>query len=232
MKPRAFKNGVLGAILLACASDAFAGGPTRTFNIPATDAAKALDLFYKQAQIEALYSVDELRGIRTNAISGDVEISDALGRLLEGTGLEYSFTPDHAFMTVHPPEQAAAPARDIAKASAQLWDRDEEGRDRVTLAAEPAPICAASGPAQRSPWSMDAGSPLPADKTILSTFPASVGGSRAQRNCSRRRFSALWVGRNRGRRQRRRKNCVQRDDLLCTSLVRALCSVHRLHSSR
>jgi TonB-dependent receptor len=57
------------------------------FNIPAADAAVALKQFAQQSQIELLYSTGDVANTTTKAVRGEFVPREALGRLLEGTGL-------------------------------------------------------------------------------------------------------------------------------------------------
>jgi hypothetical protein len=67
-----------------CARAAEVLPPARTFAIPATDAAAALDLFSRQAGTQLFFVVDRVRGVRTNALEGTYSVREALDRLLRG----------------------------------------------------------------------------------------------------------------------------------------------------
>lgn len=56
------------------------------FNLPAQPAAGALLAFSAQAKVEVLFSYDELRAVRSAAVSGRLEPGDALLHLLRDTG--------------------------------------------------------------------------------------------------------------------------------------------------
>src|ERR1700750_3173930 len=79
---------------LAC-SVAFAALPPltaaaepRRINIPSEEAAKSLPEFARQENIQIIAPVSQLHGIKTQAVSGNLEMDEALARLLVGTGLE------------------------------------------------------------------------------------------------------------------------------------------------
>lgn len=72
------------------------------FDIPAGDAQRTLLQFVSQANIEMLYSSDDVRGVMTHAVSGDFTVPDALGRMIDGTGLEMSFERDYTFASIKP----------------------------------------------------------------------------------------------------------------------------------
>lgn len=56
------------------------------FDLPAQRAADALLAFSAQAKTEVLFSFDELSGIESTAVRGELEPEEALARLLKGTG--------------------------------------------------------------------------------------------------------------------------------------------------
>lgn len=80
-------------VWLACGV-AIAAGPTaaaaepRAIDIPSEEAAKSIPEFARQENIQILAPVGQLHGIKTQAVSGNLELSEALSLLLVGTGLE------------------------------------------------------------------------------------------------------------------------------------------------
>jgi hypothetical protein len=72
------------------------------FDIAAGDAQRTLLQFVAQANIEMLYSSDDVRGVVTNAVSGDFTVPEALRLMIEGTGLEVSFERDFTFASIRP----------------------------------------------------------------------------------------------------------------------------------
>ncbi|MEJ0036702.1 MAG: TonB-dependent receptor [Gammaproteobacteria bacterium] len=105
---------------------AWAGGPKILYNIPAGDASKTLHIYLQQTPIEMLYLAEKVRGRRTNAVSGNLEASEALERMLEGTDLKYSFTADFSFATVKTREELQSgsdePRVDVATASTRQME--------------------------------------------------------------------------------------------------------------
>lgn len=73
------------AVVLCVASQAAA--QTRNFNIPAQTAVRAIPEFAQQAQIQVVAPARDLKGVRTPAVSGDLEVQVALSRLIAGTPL-------------------------------------------------------------------------------------------------------------------------------------------------
>lgn len=62
--------------------------PTKAFDIPAGNAATALEQFTKQSGQDLLYSADAVAGVITNAVRGSHAPKEALDRLLAGTLLQ------------------------------------------------------------------------------------------------------------------------------------------------
>ena len=74
-------------VAIATVPTAAAAEP-RTINIPSEEAAKSIPEFARQENIQIVAPVGQLHGINTQAVSGRMEINEALGLLLVGTGLE------------------------------------------------------------------------------------------------------------------------------------------------
>ena len=74
----------LGASIWALSSVAFA----QDFTIPGGDLQSALVSYSSQTGIALVVSSDELRGVQTKGVSGNLSADDALSRLLRGTGFE------------------------------------------------------------------------------------------------------------------------------------------------
>jgi iron complex outermembrane receptor protein len=114
------------ALLAMCFAAVFAGiARAQTtppeFQISAQDAASGLALFGDQARLQILFDYDGVQGIRTQAVSGQLRVIDALGRLLSGTGLTFEVINDRTISIVRDPElvdgamKAAAPAPRVAR---------------------------------------------------------------------------------------------------------------------
>ncbi len=72
---------------LCAAAVALAAEATRSFDIPAGDAADTLRRFAQQAGREIVYPAQDVRGHTTNAVRGDLPVAAALARLLAGSRL-------------------------------------------------------------------------------------------------------------------------------------------------
>ncbi|HEU4625865.1 MAG TPA: TonB-dependent receptor [Steroidobacteraceae bacterium] len=89
-------------ILFVCRIASASDASLIRFDIPAGDAQRTLLQFVAQANIEMLYSSDDVRGVITNAVSGDFTVPEALRLMIEGTGLEVSFERDFTFASIKP----------------------------------------------------------------------------------------------------------------------------------
>jgi hypothetical protein len=89
------------------------------FDIPAGNAEDTLQLVSRQTQFLLLYNTDEVRGIRTNGVTGNLEPQEAVRRMLEGTRL--AFDPEDGIVspiaTATVPESKAADGRGPGAAS-------------------------------------------------------------------------------------------------------------------
>src|SRR5207253_5313441 len=65
-----------------------AAAEPRNINIPSEEAAKSIPEFARQENIQIVAPVGQLHGIKTQAVTGNMELTDALRELLVGTGLE------------------------------------------------------------------------------------------------------------------------------------------------
>ena len=74
----------LGASIFVLSSGAFA----QDFAIPGGDLQAALANYSSQTGVNFVVSSDELRGVQTKGVSGNLSADDALSRLLRGTGFE------------------------------------------------------------------------------------------------------------------------------------------------
>lgn len=77
---------VLAALLLVAFGCARSGERCR-FDVPAGRADATLMQFARQAGVEIVYDVDAVGKARTNAVLGEYSPSEALLRMLDGTGL-------------------------------------------------------------------------------------------------------------------------------------------------
>ena len=83
----AFRTALMGSVAAVVMVTQPAAAQTKTFNIPAQDAATAIPAFVKQSGLQVLATASDLQGIRTNAVSGSLSNDAALGQLIANTGL-------------------------------------------------------------------------------------------------------------------------------------------------
>jgi iron complex outermembrane recepter protein len=93
------------ALLFVClalhTAAANAAGPRRHFDLEAGDASLMLNEFSRQSDLQVLFDFNLLRGMKTHAVSGDLDASTALTSMLAGTNLVFDFVNDHT-LTVTP----------------------------------------------------------------------------------------------------------------------------------
>jgi iron complex outermembrane receptor protein len=94
-----FRNGVLSPVLAAClsvliAGPAFAQDKSVSVDIPPQSLATALDQLARQGDIQTLYTEDAVRDKQSPGVQGTLSTREAVEKLLEGTGLTYTFTAE------------------------------------------------------------------------------------------------------------------------------------------
>ncbi|HVP86077.1 MAG TPA: TonB-dependent receptor [Rhizomicrobium sp.] len=77
------------------------------FNIPGGDLKSALDAYSRQAGISLLYPVDEVKGIPTKGVQGDLTSTEALTKILNGTGFRMNRHGDSAVTIVRDPMKSS-----------------------------------------------------------------------------------------------------------------------------
>ena len=82
-------------------------------NIPAQPLGAALQAFAQERQLQVVYLSDDVDGLRTAGAAGELTVSEALSRLLQGTGLTYKYLDDKT-ITVQP-AAAAGPSADAPR---------------------------------------------------------------------------------------------------------------------
>ncbi len=82
---KALGLGFAAMLLAAAAAAAGQGG----FDIPAQDAAAAIQQLARQSELQIFALSRDMKGVRTNAVEGALDPLEALDRMLEGTPLSY-----------------------------------------------------------------------------------------------------------------------------------------------
>ncbi len=115
---------VLAVGLVLALSGAGAGDPARKydFEIPALRADAALKAFARQAEVPLLFPYDRVKTLQAHAVSGRYTLNDALGMLLQDTGLSSSLTKGGVITISAPPSTAE-----------QNGGRDVNGKSKLSL---------------------------------------------------------------------------------------------------
>lgn len=106
--PRPFR---LLLLSLACSAALAAQAQTpdsARLDIPAGDLVSALDAYAKQSGTQLVYRADQLRGARTAGVRGETSATQALDRLLAGSGFSARRDPSGAVVIVQQPLLAQA----------------------------------------------------------------------------------------------------------------------------
>lgn len=82
---------------LALVAPAMAAPPSNV-NVPAGDLATALDSLAKQSGVEFIYSAEQLKGLRTEGVAGELTPEQAVKQLLRGTKLKVTAHPSGALL--------------------------------------------------------------------------------------------------------------------------------------
>jgi hypothetical protein len=82
------RSGLFKAVLAGsvCSAALFSAASARNFTIPGGDLESALTAYSTQSGIGLIVSDDEVKGIRSKGVSGDMSDDAALARILSGTG--------------------------------------------------------------------------------------------------------------------------------------------------
>lgn len=84
----------------------------RTFNVPSESAVKGIPEFARQAEIQIVASADQLRGIRTSAVNGSMDLHAGLNQLLAGTGIVVASNNDQTVILKAPSKDEPASSDD------------------------------------------------------------------------------------------------------------------------
>lgn len=97
--PGQFHRATLLAVTALVAVPALAEGPIRNFDLPAEPLPQAVLDFYQQSGVQAIYAATpRVEHLRTHAVKGLLESSQALARMLAGSGLTFAFDGAHSVL--------------------------------------------------------------------------------------------------------------------------------------
>src|SRR5690242_7137072 len=101
--PRSTARALWLALVLVPFHIAFAGDLI-TFDVPAGPASETLPIYTSQAGLQVLYGYDDVRGIVTNPVRGELDAFSALEKMTKGTRLRFDLMDgDTITLTVLPP---------------------------------------------------------------------------------------------------------------------------------
>jgi TonB-dependent receptor len=83
----AFRAALMGSVAVVAVLAQPAAAQDKTFNIPAQDAVSAVPSFVQQSGLQVLATANDLKGIKTNAVQGNMSADAALSALISNTGL-------------------------------------------------------------------------------------------------------------------------------------------------
>lgn len=141
MRPLGFFVRLFAAVsLIWLSSSLFAAEPTRRFDVRAGEASETLKQFAQQAGQRIVFPANEVRGVRTTAVQGELTVRDALARLLAGTDLRGAFDEKSGtFAVARAPagpakkEPARADTTPVARAANLPGSRDAGQDDPIAL---------------------------------------------------------------------------------------------------
>ena len=98
-----------------CLSSPSLAAAVYSLDIPAGELAHALDILAHKTHAEFIYSADEIAGVTTHGVHGDVSAATAVEMLLEGTPLVLKVHPSGAFLITreHDPVRQTIPAANV-----------------------------------------------------------------------------------------------------------------------
>jgi hypothetical protein len=146
--------GITGAFVsLSHAATANRAAVTKQrFDVPAGDARPMLRLFANQAGCEIMFPVDNVAGVKTNAVKGEFTIQEALAQILAETGLVASLDAKTGAIAIRKDTEARAQNE---RGAARRTASDRPVRNQATTGAENNPgngaADAASGEYVRRP---------------------------------------------------------------------------------
>lgn len=90
------------------------------FDIKPQELASALLEFSRQADRQVVGATEALREVRTSGVTGELSVGDALGKLLQGTGLQYELVGEHSIRIISDTSRAVNEERPAGTEIARL----------------------------------------------------------------------------------------------------------------
>ncbi|WP_129778286.1 TonB-dependent receptor [Peristeroidobacter soli] len=129
-------GGTVAALWVLCSASA-AWAQQKAFDIPASEAVKSIPEFARQAGVQIVAPADDLDGIKTRPVQGQIDAREALRRLLIGTGLEIA-ADDGSIITLRKKPSDADAARtaevsEVIVTGSRLKRAEVEGASPVVV---------------------------------------------------------------------------------------------------
>lgn len=112
---------------MSVAAYAVADG-VKTVNIPAGDLRTALETFAKQSGTDLVFRPEQVEGLKTRGVQGELPALEAVARLLEGTPLKLSISEKGA-MLIAAPMESEKPTADAAHSVEARWSDAPESAE-------------------------------------------------------------------------------------------------------
>ena len=123
---------ILVVFLALYTATANAEGPEHHFELEAGDASLMLNEFSRQSDMQVLFDFNILRGMKTRAVTGDFDVSDALTAMLKGTNLGFDFVNDHTLAVTPKKPSMFSKLWHRAKTRSKHGD-DDNGLEQVLI---------------------------------------------------------------------------------------------------
>ena len=123
---------ILVVFLALHTATANAEGPEHHFELEAGDASLMLNEFSRQSDMQVLFDFNILRGMKTRAVNGEFDVSDALTAMLKGTNLGFDFVNDHTLAVTPKKPSMLSKLWHRAKTRSKHGD-DDNGLEQVLI---------------------------------------------------------------------------------------------------
>lgn len=136
----------LALITLACSISYAAYADPKPINVPAGDLIAALESLAKQSGVEFVYQTNQLKGLRTQGVSGTMSPQQAVTKLLEGTPLRLRTDEASGAMLIAPPQASRDADKSVSQATTAVQDANTATRLSQADSAARKAIDESSGP--------------------------------------------------------------------------------------
>ncbi len=102
---------------------------TQRIDVPAGDLITALEALAKQADVDLVYQDEQVKGLRTGGVSGNLSAREAVAKLLQGTPLSIRMDEASGAILITPTrkEDAGSPSADSAQSLSQVSGETSSG---------------------------------------------------------------------------------------------------------